>query len=185
MKINIDLARLKKKKLTINQYLLILKIYYKTKSLELPFTEHKGDYLHLRDSGFLYIDGSSVGLKKQAVDFVEDNGDRDYDDLATQIRELFPKGAKADKWPWRSTVKDLSHRLAKLDKSFGLSDYTDDQILMTTENYVNRFSSKDMDSGMQICKYFIEKDGSSTLMDLLGMIGEEPQKQSTSSIIKL
>jgi len=185
MKINIDLTKLQKRKLNVNQYLLLLKIYYQTKTVDIPFVETRGDYLYLRDNGFLMINGSAVRLKDQAVNLIEDNGERDYEDLANQIRELFPKGAKAGKWPWRSTTKDLAMRLRKLDKSFDLGDYTDDQILMTTENYINRFNTRDMDSGMQICKYFIEKDGSSSLMDLL-IMGEDNQKTTSfSSITKL
>ena len=186
MKISIDLTKLTKRRLSINQYLLLLKIYYQLKQFDLPFVEQKADYFHLSDNGFLTISGANVSLKDKAIHLIEDScGDRDYEGLAEKMKEIFPRGAKAGKWPWRSTTKDLADRLKKLDKGYGLEDYSDELILRTTEKYVNRFNERDMDSGMQICKYFIEKDGSSSLMDLLNMGEDDDNQSSAPTMIKL
>lgn len=184
MKINIDLIKLGRKNLTINQYLLLLKIYYQGRDKEIAFREIKSDYLFLRDSKFLTIDGSTVTLTKKAINLIEGIGERDYEDLAESIRELFPKGAKAGKWPWRSSIRDLSDRLRKLDKSDELGNYSNDEILSAAASYVNRFTTRDMDAGMQICKYFINKDGSSTLLDILSM-QEDKIEEIKSTTIKL
>jgi len=107
--------------------------------------------------------------------------------LAERIRELFPKGAKAGKYPWRTSVKELTTRLKKLDKHHEMEEFTDDFVIKTTENYVNRFTIRDIDAGMQTCKYFVEKDGSSTLIDLLHIGGERDDDsiKTTNSITKL
>lgn len=173
MKIVIDLTKLSKKKLTVNQYLLLLKIYHRAKNKEIDFEENRGDYLFLRDGGFLTIDGTIVQLCEKAVNLVEGRGERDYEDLATKIRESFPKGMKSGKYPWRTSVRELVTRLKKLDKNHGMTEYTDNVIINAVENYVNKFTVKDMDAGMQTCKYFIEKDGSSTLIDLLSTYEDE------------
>lgn len=186
MKLNIDLAKLAKKSLNINQYLLLLKVYYQSRHFNLDFVESKPDYFYLKDSGFLTIDGSNVSLNEKAIVLIENNiGDRNYDELANKIKEVFPKGAKSGKWPWRSTTKDLADRLKKLDKNHGLDDYDDDIIVKTAQSYVNRFTVRDMDSGMQVCKYFIEKDGSSSLVDLLLMGEDDNKSNSISRMIKL
>ena len=185
MQITIDLSKLNKKKLTINQYLLLLKIYYRSKEVNLEFTEIKADYLFLRDNGFLVIDGSAVILQKKAINLIEGTSGRDYELLAQQIREMFPRGAKGGKYPWRASIKDLSARLKKLDKHHELDNYSNDIVLKTVDSYVNKFTIRDMDSGMQICKYFLEKDGSSSLMDLLSMQEEQPSKEDRQLKIKL
>ncbi len=186
MKINIDLTKLTKRRLNVNQYLLLLKIYYQSKSVIIPFEEQRADYFYLSDNGFLVISGANVTLKEKAVHLIEDSyGDRDYEGLAEKIKELFPKGAKAGKWPWRSTTKDLSDRLKNLDKTYGLDDFPDETILKTTERYVNRFNERDMDAGMQISKYFIYKDGSSGLMDLLQMGDDDMKSSSAPTMVKL
>ena len=177
MKINIDTDKLDKKKLTINQYLLLLKIHYQLKGIKLDFTETKSDYLLLRDSGFIEIDGSNVILTERSINFLDDSKFRDYDELAHELRMKWPAGLKGGKWAWRATVKDLASRLQKLDKNHGMIKYTDEQILSTADGYIRRFrTGDDMDRGMQVCKYFIEKDGTSALMELLEVIDERDTK---------
>lgn len=186
MNINIDLLKISKRGLNVNQYLLLLKIYYRTKGKSFNFKETKVDYLYLRDNGFLVLEGNNVQLKGKAVNLIEGNTKRDYETLASKVREIFPKGAKSGRYPWRASVKDLTTKLKKLDKHYDMSVYSDDVIIKTAESYVNRFTLQDMDSGMQICKYFLEKDNSSSLMDLLAMTEEEPdKKESKSTITKL
>lgn len=182
MILNIDLQRISKKGLTINQYLLLLKIYYLTKNVVLDFNETKQDYVFLRDSGFLNGDGLDFSLTDKAVYLIEGKVKRNYIALAEQIREIFPKGAKAGIYPWKSNIQDIASKLQKLDKSNTLFLYDDAKILEVVTKYVNSFNLHNMDSGMQISKYFIEKDGSSSLLDLLAL---EETEVKTRNIRKL
>lgn len=181
MQLTIDLDKLSTKDLSVNEYLTLLSVYYKTKAITIPYTDRKMDYFSLQEKKYLVISGNSVSLTPKALSLMGIFG-RDYVSLAMDIRSIFPKGSKAGKYPWKSTVKSLTDKLKKLDKSFGMSEYTDEQILAVVNQYVGRFTSTDMDRGMQIASYFVEKDGESALMAWLQM---EPEKEFKSTEIKL
>lgn len=182
MVIQIDLDKLKKRDLSVNEYLTMLSIYYEGRKQSINYTNRKCDYFTLSSKEYIIIDGSTVNLTQKAINTIEGSG-RDYVTLALAIREVFPKGSKGGKYPWRGTVKSIVDRLKKLDKTQNLSDYSNEDILKVVNSYVNRFSLTDMDRGMQISSYFIEKDGESSLMSWLGM--EEPEINSKSMEIRL
>jgi len=182
MQIIIDLDKLNKKDLSVNEYITLLSVYYKTKELQINYIDRKSDYFTLRDKGYLVINGSSVVLTPQSVTLIEGRG-RDYLQLAISIRDLFPKGSKAGKYPWKGTIKTIVEKLKKLDKSHDMSDFTDGEIVEAVYKYVNRFSLADMDRGMQIAPFFIEKEGNSSLMAWLSM--EEQSFETKSMEIKL
>lgn len=181
MQIIIDIDKLGKKDLSVNEYITLLSVYYKTKSVKINYVDRKSDYFSLRDKGYLIINGSSVVLTPQSLILIEGRG-RDYIQLATSIRDIFPKGTKNGKYPWKGTVKAIVEKLKKLDKSYGMSDYSDEEIISVTKRYINRFSFADMDRGMQIATYFVEKDGDSSLMSWLSM---EEQKFETRSSMEI
>ena len=182
MNISIDTDKLKKRGISVNEYMTLLSVYYKGKGLSIDYVDKKSDYFSLRDKGFLVINGSSVVLSEPAITLIEGRG-RDYIQLAITIREMFPKGLKGGKYPWKGTVKVIADKLKKLDKSHGLSEYSDAEIAEAVYKYVNRFSMADMDRGMQIAPYFVEKDGDSSLMSWLQV--EEQKFESKSMEIKL
>lgn len=179
MIITVDLDRLNKRSLSINEYLTILSIYYKGKNIPINYTERKSDYFSLQEKEYLEINGSIVRLTLKSIALLEGSG-RDYVQLAMSIRAIFPKGSKGGKYPWKGTVKAIVDRLKKLDKNYDLSDYSDEDILKVVTSYVNRFTMSDMDRGMQIATYFIEKDGDSSLMSWLSM--EESEEIKTKSM---
>lgn len=182
MQIIIDTDKLSKKQLSVNEYITLLSVYYKSKGVKIDYIDKKSDYFTLRDKGFITINGSSVILSSSAITLIEGRG-RDYIQLAITIREMFPKGLKGGKYPWKGTIKVIADKLKKLDKSHGLSEYSDAEIAEAVYKYVNRFSLSDMDRGMQIASYFIEKDGDSSLMSWLQV--EEQKFESKSMEIKL
>lgn len=182
MQIIIDLDKLDKKNLSVNEYITLLSVYYKTKDIQINYIDRKTDYFTLRDKGFIVINGSSVILTPQSILVIEGRG-RNYVQLTESIREQFPKGLKSGKYPWKGTVKSIVDKLKKLDKSHGLSEYSDNDIIKVVSSYVNRFSLTDMDRGMQIAQFFIEKDGNSSLMAWLTM--EEQTYETKSMEIKL
>lgn len=177
MVITIDLDRINKRGLTVNEYLTILSIYYKGKNNPISFTERKLDYFSLQQKQYLEIDGSTVRLTPMSIALLEGSG-RDYLALAISIRSEFPKGSKGGKYPWRGTLKSIVDKLKKLDKSNDLANHSDEEIIQVVRQYVNRFTMSDMDRGMQIAPYFIEKDGESSLMAWLTMEDEEVKTKS-------
>lgn len=83
--------------------------------------------------------------------------------LASTLREFFPKGFKTGSYAWRGNLRDLSLRLKKFFKFYG--DYTDEQIIDATKKYVESFNG-DL-TNMRILKYFIYKDDFSDLASML------------------
>lgn len=183
MQIIIDTERLSRRGININEYLLLLSIYYKQNNKSIDYIERKADYLSLQSKGYLSLDGAMVSLLPRSLYLIEGIG-RDYVQLATDIRECFPKGSKDGKYPWRGTIKIIVDKLRKLDKGHGMGDYTNDKIIAVCREYVNQFNHMTMDRGMQIAPYFIEKDGNSTLMAWLEK-EDEPAIQTNSMEIKL
>ena len=182
MQIVIDTDKLIKRDLSVNEYLTLLSLYQKNISREINYSPKKNDFLTLNAKGYLNISGSSVALTDKALRLILGQ-ERDYNQLAISIRDIFPKGSKNGKYPWKGTVKTIADKLKKLDKSHGLNEFSDQEILSVVVRYVNRFSLADMDRGMQIAPYFIEKEGDSSLMAWLNM---EDEKIDTKSMeIKL
>ena len=174
MNITIDTAKLDKLGLSINDYLTILQIHSRLRSKDINYVTRPIDYMSLRDRGYLSIRGSNISLTEKGANLIESKS-RDYVTLAEQIRELFPKGRKDDKYPWRGTLRILSDRLKKLDKSFGLSAYSDQAIIDATKEYTSKFI---MDyTGMRICPYFLLKDGGS---DLMAWLENEDEEEETN-----
>jgi len=163
MQIIIDTERLKKRDINVNEYLLLFSIYSQQNGRSIDYMERKADYLSLSSKGYISIDGAMVNLLPRSLYLIEGIG-RDYTQLATDIRECFPKGSKDGKYPWRGTIKSLVDKLRKLDKGHGMGDYANEQIVAVCKNYTDQFNLMTMDRGMQIAPYFIEKDGNSTLM---------------------
>ena len=183
MQIVIDTERISRRGLSINEYLTLYSIYQKQNNKSIDYTDRKVDYLSLASKGYISIDGATVSLLPRSLYLIEGIG-RDYTQLATAIRECFPKGSKDGKYPWRGTIKILVDKLRKLDKSHGMADYNNDQILAVCRDYVSQFNVMTMDRGMQIAPYFVEKEGNSTLMSWLEK-EDEPSIQTNSMEIKL
>ena len=74
--------------------------------------------------------------------------------LASQMRELFPKGFKIGSAAWRGNIRELTLRLQKFYELYG-NNYSPEQILDATKRYVNHFNGDY--TKMRILKYFILK----------------------------
>lgn len=178
MQIIIDLDKLAKHGLSVNEYMTLLSIYYKAKNVDVNYIYRKTDYFVLQEKRYLEINGSLVSLTQQAISLLAPSG-RDYVALAMAIREQFPKGSKAGRYPWKGVVKSIVTKLKTLDKSYGMDEFTDEDIIKATTLYVSRFNQNDMDRGMQIAPYFLEKEGNSALMSWLQMEPERDERKST------
>lgn len=74
-------------------------------------------------------------------------------ELASKMREMFPKGFKIGSAAWRGNVRELTIRLQKFYKLYG--NYKPEQILDATKRYVQSFNGDY--TKMRILKYFILK----------------------------
>lgn len=77
--------------------------------------------------------------------------------LATQLRELFPKGNKdGTNSPWRESAALIAKRLVKFFGRFGKEYNNPEKILAATKEYVDSFNGDY--AYMRTLKYFIMKD---------------------------
>lgn len=173
MVINVNLQLLKEKEITVNQFFILLYYYLQNKET-LAFTFSWEEVVKLSKLGFLVIysiNSKSVGLTSKSqtlINKVLGQKIADVQNLASQMRELFPKGIKPGaNQSWRGSVSCLVGKLNTFFRKYG-NDWTTQEVLNATQRYVDNFGD-DM-RFMQTLKYFIEKDGESTLLSYL----EEP-----------
>lgn len=102
-----------------------------------------------------YIDDTSTALPKGLKVFRRLKTDNSS--LAKDLRLLYPPGMKDDRWPWRGTIPSITERLDEFNKMY--PDITDEEILQTTKDYLNKFTEE---AGRSLLQYFIWKmiDGS-------------------------
>ena len=106
----------------------------------------------------LDLDFNMVQIKKhpKAKKTKEEIRREFFEDVAADLRLLWPQGNKDGKWPWRCDKLSLASRLMTLWKERGLSeDITKKEILDVAKEYVDKF--KDDNKFMKICKYFVYK----------------------------
>lgn len=85
------------------------------------------------------------------------------EELGEEMKELFPKGKKeGTQVYWRGNKRELTLRLKKFFKLYG-SDYSKEQILKATKDYVESFNG--LYNNMRVLKYFIWKDMRKTMED--------------------
>jgi len=84
-------------------------------------------------------------------------------ELASKLREVFPKGMKVGSSAWRGNIREITLRLQKFFKLYG-TQYTFDQIFDATKRYVETFNGDY--SRMRILKYFILKHDKETGEDI-------------------
>ena len=112
------------------------------------------------------LEGEYALVKKEVSDF--------YRELAEKLRDLWPRGDKNGKYPWRDSVDNLRRRLINLwNTRLKGQTYTIDECLTVARKYLSQF--QDDTTYMQILKYFIlnDKKKTSRFADML-----ENQKES-------
>lgn len=108
-------------------------------------------------------DPKTIGITSQGCAYVErilsiDNNGNDVTELATQLRELFPKGRKAGtNYMWRDSLPMIVQKLNALKKKCkddGIS-FTNEEAIDATKRYIDSFNGDY--TYMQLLKYFILK----------------------------
>ena len=93
--------------------------------------------------------GTPIEQKKKQ----EDNR---WQDIAKDLREIWPSGEKDGKYPWRDSVSNIAKRLELMWSTVNPSkDYSKDQILTVARKYVSQFPENT--KYMRTLKYFILK----------------------------
>lgn len=104
---------------------------------------------YLTDKGEELINNIIV----ESEPIVQKQGNR-FENLAKQLREIFPAGKKDQHNYWRDSVKVITTRLQKFVKIYG-DEFTDEQIINATKRYVESFNGNYQ--FMKLLKYFIMK----------------------------
>jgi hypothetical protein len=98
------------------------------------------------------------------------------EEFATQLREIYPMIQLHGKSA-RGSLPDTIHKLTAFRKFYKIEDFTDEEILQATENYVKEQELQGR-TYMKLLKYFIMKDGQSTLAEeILKLRGGFEQEQ--------
>jgi len=184
--------------ITLGEVLLMLAIANKS---DLKEAEHalinKGYITADRDDLFQQIGWRLTNKGTEVIDSVIVDSDKKQEpndrliQLATRLKEIFPKGKKDDtNYYWAEGVALIVRRLKLFFKKYG-NDFTDEQIIQATEKYVQGFNGNYQ--YMRLLKYFIfkekvgaggEVEGDSELISYIENAGQEENLRNdwTSSI---
>lgn len=159
MKITIDSKVLKKNKLTIGQFLLMLSYHYKVTEEEFNDLLNKHFYIsnsygkrepYLSDKGASII--NKIILEGDNLNTQEKD---ELKQLAKKMQDLFPTGKKlGTNYYWKGNVREIENKLQVFFKKYG--EFPEEEIIKATENYLNAYA--DDKRFMQLLKYFIMKN---------------------------
>ncbi len=158
---------------------------------------NKGYITADRDDLFQQIGWRLTNKGTEVIDSVIVDSDKKQEpndrliQLATRLKEIFPKGKKdGTNYYWADGVALIVRRLKLFFKKYG-NTYTDEQIIQATSKYVEGFNGNY--TYMRLLKYFIfkekvgaagEVEGDSELISYIENAGQEENLRNdwTSSI---
>ena len=106
------------------------------------------------------------------------------ENLARQLREIFPKGMKVGSSAWRGNVREIGLRLQKFFKLYG--NWDDEDIIEAAKTYVDYFSADR--TKMRILKYFIlklDKDTNELISDLATFLENDVEDLDKSWLMNI
>jgi len=177
MGVRINFAHLSKYEITQKEYYLVLAIHANP---NFPQAGSPQIFQNLIDKGFIVCSNSMLNLTVKGRKLIKHTAyaveDTEYtvsiEDLATKLRALFPEGKKGQTpYYWRGNSKEIEEKLTNFFKKN--PTYTEEQVIAATQRYVNSYTSTGDLTFMQLLKYFIEKDGNSSLLTFLENYTEE------------
>ena len=184
--------------ITIDEALLMLVIYNKAnlESAEKALIQ-KGLITAERDDLFQQVGWRLTNKGTEVLDSVIMDSDKEQEpqdrliQLATRLKEIFPKGKKdGTNYYWTEGVALIVRRLKLFFRKYG-NKFTDEQIIQAAEKYVQGFNGSYQ--YMRLLKYFIfkekvgangEVEGDSELINYIENAGEEENLRNdwTSSL---
>ena len=173
--------------ITIDEALLMLAIHNKA---DLERAEkalvQKGLITAERNDLFQQIGWRLTNKGTEVLDYVIMDSDKEQEpqdrliQLATKLKEIFPKGKKdGTNYYWAEGVALIVRRLKLFFKKYG-NEFTDEQIVQAAEKYVQGFNGNYQ--YMRLLKYFIfkekvgangEVEGDSELISYIENAGQE------------
>lgn len=179
MIVSIDIEKLIKCGLDINQYLFCSFIYQQSQpdldnyiglfgeffdEESLIFIRSLG-YLDLKKESDRYRFGNMFVTELFVEDFIEKSVpskliSEKIEDWFDDWFDIFPKGIKSGGYLVRSDKQGCLSKMSKFIKKY--PEYNKDVIIRATKDYVNYMRMKQF-AYMQLAHYFIEKNGSSNL----------------------
>lgn len=160
MRIILDDDILAKYGYTVEEFLLLL--YYRLKSS----TDEVRDSLLIKEEGHLTMNPvtkkvfMSKELKNKLANILLEctipvNSDKWYENIATKLQEIYPKGTKPGTiYPWRGSKAEIIKKLQTLKVKYNF-DFTEEQAIKATKTYVESFNGDY--NYMKLLKYFILK----------------------------
>lgn len=175
--------------ITIDEALLMLVIHNKA---DLERAEkaliQKGLITAERNDLFQQVGWRLTNKGTEVLDSVIMDSDKEQEpqdrliQLATRLREIFPKGKKdGTNHYWADGVTLIVRRLKLFFKKYG-NKFTDEQIIQAAEKYVQGFNGNYQ--YMRLLKYFIFKEDDSELISYIENAGQEENLRNdwTSSL---
>lgn len=165
MNITINENILKKYSLTLNEFLVL---YLCSQEVDIEDTIQDLILMGIVDRD-LHNKASAVvsnNTKELIASIIIDsdkavvNEDKEFDQLAKKMRELYPEGRKAGTtYYWRDSIPVISRKLKTLVAKFGVK-FTEEEALDATRRYIASFNGDYR--FMQLLKYFILKTDKNT-----------------------
>lgn len=185
MKIIIDTKVIQAKNINPNYFLNLLALYITKKSINNSDNKEAILKNHITSEG---LDGNNqfinIKLTQEGVDFIEEvivdseipDSTKTLMELATELKNIFPKGRKeGTNFYWADGVALIVKRLKIFIKKYG-DIYTEEQIIKAAKKYVESFNGDYR--YMKLLKYFIFKEETeSSTSDLLTYI-ENAEEES-------
>lgn len=185
MKYTIDTTILQKNNITLEEFLWLflnrkdVNINQLTNSLVNKGIADKS----ILDSAKLVLSDKSTTLISSVLidsDKSVENKDKEFEELAKEMQELYPKGRKSGTtYYWRGSLIEITKKLKTLVVKYNI-ELNKEKILEATKSYVQSFNGDY--TKMRLLKYFIlktEKDAdgnikiTSDLMTLIENSGQE------------
>jgi len=119
------------------------------------------NYILIKENNELIFTVKTFDFFKVRNDISETSLLRRAKILTPELRKLFPDGKKENLY-WKGSIIEIEKKLVSFLRKH--KKYNNTEIINATKNYVDSFTIK---TYMQVLKYFIEKDGGSTLLEYL------------------
>ena len=163
MKITIDEKICLKHKLTVEEALLVLLIRSAGNLKEIAQNLTNREVVVQVNGKHLVTQHWSDVLDEILADSSGEQDEKRLENLAKQMRTLYPEGRMIDKrtgqptsYYFRSNPKEIAHKLKTFFMRYG--NFSEEDILNAEKRYVASFGGNYQQRGFRLLKYFIFKD---------------------------
>lgn len=163
MKITIDDKMCLKHKMTVEEALLALLVRSAGNLKEISQNLTNREVIVKVNGKYMVTQHWSDVLDEILADSSGEQDEKRLENLAKQMRSLYPEGRMIDKrtgqptsYYFRSNPKEIAHKLKTFFMRYG--DFSDEDILDAERRYVASYRGNYQQRGFRLLKYFIFKD---------------------------